>query len=283
MVFLDRDGTINVDTGYISDPAQVRLLPGAAKAIASLREAGLAVVAVSNQSGLARGRFDLEAMLAVQEEVERQLRETGAWLDGFYYCPHHPEGVVEPYAGVCDCRKPSIGMLERAARELDLIMKGSFMVGDKRSDVACGCNAGLTSLLVTSGMPLEPARSAAEEPAQTLPDLAAAARWILDRLAGREPPPVKVLIVKLSALGDVVQSLPVAMAVRRQAPEARIDWLVERPSAGLLQGHPALDRVLVSPPPPDGRGRRACRSSLSPALAVNCAGCATMRWSTCRG
>ena len=187
-VFLDRDGTINVEVGYISDPAQVRLLPGAARAIAELREAGLAVVGVSNQSGIARGRFGLEQMHAVQAEVERQLREeAGAWLDGFYFCPHHPEGVVEPYAGVCDCRKPGIGMLEQAVRELGLSLEGSFMVGDKRIDVACGYNAGLTSLLVTSGMPLDPAGSAAEEPASTLPDLAAAARWILERLAGGEP------------------------------------------------------------------------------------------------
>lgn len=187
-VFLDRDGTINVEVGYISDPAQVRLLPGAAQAIANIREAGLAVVAVSNQSGIARGRFSLEQMLAVQNEVERQLREeAGAWLDAFYYCPHHPEGVVVPYAAVCDCRKPGIGMLERAARELDLVLEGSFMVGDKRIDVACGHNAGLTSLLVTSGMPLDPVCSPAEEPTQTLPDLAAAARWILARLDGEMP------------------------------------------------------------------------------------------------
>ncbi|MFN2166308.1 MAG: D-glycero-alpha-D-manno-heptose-1,7-bisphosphate 7-phosphatase [Anaerolineae bacterium] len=182
-VFLDRDGTINVEVGYISDPAQVRLLPGAAQAIASIQEAGLAVVAVSNQSGIARGRFGLEQMLSVQAEVERQLREeAGASLDAFYYCPHHPEGVVEPYAVVCDCRKPGIGMLERAAQELSLSLPGSFMVGDKRIDVACGNRAGLTSLLVTSGMPLDPVASPAEEPAATLPGLDAAARWILERL-----------------------------------------------------------------------------------------------------
>jgi D-glycero-D-manno-heptose 1,7-bisphosphate phosphatase len=184
-VFLDRDGTINVEVGYICDPAQVRLLPGAAGAIASIRQAGLAVVAVSNQSGIARGRFGLEQMLSVQAEVERQLREeAGAALDAFYYCPHHPEGVVAPYAGVCDCRKPATGLLERAARELGLALDGSFMVGDKRSDVACGNRAGLTSLLVTSGMPLDPLRLPAEDPAATLADLAEAARWILARLAG---------------------------------------------------------------------------------------------------
>ncbi len=187
-VFLDRDGTINVEVGYIHRPSQVRLLPGAAQAIMSFRQAGLAVVAVSNQSGIARGRFGLEDLLAVQAEVERQLEEAGAWLDGFYYCPHHPEGEVEPFGVVCDCRKPATGLLERAARELDLSLEGSFMVGDKRTDVACGHNAGLTSLLVTSGMPIEPARSAIEEPVHTLPDLAAAAQWILARLAGREPP-----------------------------------------------------------------------------------------------
>ncbi len=183
-VFLDRDGTINVEKGYMADPAQVDLLPGAAAAISRLAAAGLAVVVVSNQSGIARGRFSEKQMWAVQAEVERQLARAGAALDGFYYCPHHPEGEVERFRQVCACRKPATGLIQRAARELDLRLEGSFMVGDKRIDVACGRNAGLTSILVRSGHPFGPPASPAEEPELVAPDLAAAAWWILERLAG---------------------------------------------------------------------------------------------------
>lgn len=183
-VFLDRDGTINVEKGYMADPAQVELLPGAAAAISRLAAAGLAVVVVSNQSGIARGRFNEEQMWAVQAEVERQLARAGAALDGFYYCPHHPEGAVERFRQACACRKPATGLIQRAARELELRLEGSFMVGDKRIDVACGRNAGLTSILVRSGHPFGPPASPAEEPELVAPDLAAAARWILERLAG---------------------------------------------------------------------------------------------------
>lgn len=182
-VFLDRDGTINQEVGYISRPEQVRLLPGAAGAIADLRQAGFAVVVISNQSGLARGYFTEDDLAAVQAEVERQLLAHGAPLDGFYYCPHLPEGAVEHLAVVCDCRKPATGLVRRAANDLGLSLRGSYMVGDRLRDVACGRAGGLTSILVQSGHQDWPPRGPQEEPHFVAPDLASAAKWILARAA----------------------------------------------------------------------------------------------------
>ncbi|MEW5913874.1 MAG: HAD-IIIA family hydrolase [Thermodesulfobacteriota bacterium] len=183
-VFLDRDGTINQEVGHVRSPDQVQLIPGAAQAMVRLRRAGLALVVVSNQSGLARGVLNQADLAAVQAELKRQLALAGAFWDEFFFCPHHPEGVVEGLGMVCDCRKPEPGLLRRAADQMALSLEGSFMVGDSRRDVACGNALGLTSILVESGHALVPAASPAEEPALVAPDLAAAADWILARLAG---------------------------------------------------------------------------------------------------
>lgn len=180
-VFLDRDGTINQEVGYISRPEDVRLIPGSARAIASLNQAGLAVIVVSNQSGLARGYFSLDEMLAVQAEVERQLAEFEARLDGFYYCPHHPRGEVAHLAVECECRKPKPGMILRAALEHGLDLAGSYMVGDRWRDAACGQEAGLTAIMVATGHPGDPERAIRVRPDHRAADLAEAAAWILER------------------------------------------------------------------------------------------------------
>lgn len=178
-VFLDRDGTINHDTNYLSDPAELRLIPGAARAIARLNQAGLTVVVVTNQSGLARGFYTHDDLRAVHAEMDRLLRAQGAEVDAYYHCPHHPEGVVEHLAVRCDCRKPGTGMIEQAAQELGLRLEGSFMVGDRPGDVSCALAAGLYAVRVLSG----PDLSDEEQPAHhRAPDLADAVEWILARL-----------------------------------------------------------------------------------------------------
>ncbi len=187
-VFLDRDGTINEEVGYLSRPQQVRLLPGAAAAMVRLRAAGFALVGISNQSGLARGYFTEADLYAAQAEVERQLGELGASLDGFYYCPHLPEGTVEHLAKDCDCRKPGTGMIDQAVKKMGLTTEGSYMVGDRLGDVACGRAAGLTSILVQSGHEDWPPRTPEQEPHFLAPDLAAAANWILQRESGEDGP-----------------------------------------------------------------------------------------------
>ena len=184
-VFLDRDGTINEQMGYVNHLSRFQLLPGVARAIRSLNEAGLPVVVVTNQSGLARGYFPESLLEAVHAEMYRLLAQEGARLDGLYVCPHHPEAKEERFRLDCDCRKPRTGLLERAAAELGLDLGRSYMVGDRWSDLRCGAAVGATTVLVLTGYGRGDA--AYVGPGQTVPpdhvaeDLEAAARWILDR------------------------------------------------------------------------------------------------------
>lgn len=181
-VFLDRDGTINEEVGYLHDPAQVRLTPGAGPALARLNAAGLFVAVVSNQSGLARGYFGEAEVAAVTAEVARQLAAHAARVDAWYHCPHLPEGEVAHLAIRCDCRKPGTGMLERAAAEHGLWLGGSFMVGDRLGDVACGNRAGAASILVRTGHDDGPPTEPDQRPDHHADDLAGAVAWILARL-----------------------------------------------------------------------------------------------------
>jgi D-glycero-D-manno-heptose 1,7-bisphosphate phosphatase len=140
-VFLDRDGTLMVDTGYPRDPAEVRLLPGATVALTRLKEHGFRLVVVSNQSGIARGLVTQEEARAVHDRFVGCLAAQGVVLDGVYYCPHGPDGS-------CDCRKPRPGLLKRAAEELGLDLERSFAVGDLPRDVEAGVAAGCRAFLL---------------------------------------------------------------------------------------------------------------------------------------
>ena len=135
-VFLDRDGTINVEKNYLHQIGDWEWIDGAKEAICRFNEAGFKVVVVSNQAGIARGMFvpaDVEKLHAF---VGAELQTTGAWIDAFYYCPHHPEGTIKPLAVRCRCRKPAPGMLEQAAREWRIDTGASFLIGDKDDDMA---------------------------------------------------------------------------------------------------------------------------------------------------
>ena len=184
-VFLDRDGTINEQMGYVNHLSRFHLLPGAARAIRGLNEAGLAVVVVTNQSGLARGYFPESLLEAVHAEMYRLLAQEGARLDGLYVCPHHPEAKEERFRLDCDCRKPRTGLLERAAAELGLDLGRSYMVGDRWSDLRCGAAVGATTVLVLTGYGRGDAAYVGPgqtvQPDHVAEDLEAAARWILDR------------------------------------------------------------------------------------------------------
>ncbi len=145
-VFLDRDGTINEEVGYLSDPRQVTLIPGAAEALARLRKAGFKLVVVTNQSGVARGYLGEDDLRKVNDELARLLAGHGVAIDAYYHCPHHPD-----FTGECACRKPKPGMARKAARELGLDTARSYFVGDKTTDVELGINAGGKSVLVLTG------------------------------------------------------------------------------------------------------------------------------------
>ena len=149
-VFLDRDGTLIEHVPYLSDPALVRLLPGAAEALKKLRRAGFAVVLVTNQSAIGRGMLTEDRLDQIHTEMRRQLAACGATIDGIYYCPVAPDSDDRSVVEHPD-RKPGPGMLLRAAADLKLDLAASWMVGDLISDVFAGLNAGCRSILLESG------------------------------------------------------------------------------------------------------------------------------------
>lgn len=150
-VFIDRDGTLTEEVGYVNHPSRLRLLARSAEAVRRLNQAGIAAVVATNQAGIARGYFSEDVLHAVHERLVEQLKEAGAHLDGLYVCPHHPTEGVAPFRAECECRKPKPGLLLRAARELDLDLSGSTMVGDKASDLLVARPVGARAVLVLTG------------------------------------------------------------------------------------------------------------------------------------
>ena len=188
-VFLDRDGTINEQMGYINHISRFQLLPGVGAAIARLNRQGLPVVVVTNQSGLARGYFPAALLEAVHEKMFRGLAEAGAHIDGLYLCPHHPEAKEARYRQACDCRKPKTGMLEQAARDLGLDLARSYVIGDRWSDLRCGAAVGASTILVLTGYGrgdacyIGPTQTV--QPDFIAEDLSGAVDWLLVREADR--------------------------------------------------------------------------------------------------
>ena len=182
-VFLDRDGTINEQMGYINHISRFQMLPGVAAAIRRLNEARIPVVVVTNQSGLARGYFPLELLAAVHEKMTVLLAEEGAHVDGIYICPHHPEAKKEEYRLNCDCRKPKPGLLLRAAVEMGLDLARSVVVGDRWSDLKTAKAIGALPVLVLTGYGRGDAQyigpTQEVQPAFVGGDLAEAVQWIL--------------------------------------------------------------------------------------------------------
>jgi len=150
--FLDRDGTVTKSVAYyIIKPSQVELEEGAAEAVRLLHSKGYLVIIITNQAGVARGFLTEDDLAEIHATMEEKLAEQGAEVDAIYYCPHHPEGRVERYAGECDCRKPKTGMLTRAARVFGIDLNASVMIGDSERDVASGKAAGCKTFLVDPG------------------------------------------------------------------------------------------------------------------------------------
>jgi D-glycero-D-manno-heptose 1,7-bisphosphate phosphatase len=150
-VFMDRDGTISEEVGYVNHVSRYRVFPFAARAVRALNEAGWLAVLVTNQAGVARGYFKEELIGEVHKVLASELERGGARLDAVYYCPHHPTVGEPPYRFDCDCRKPRPGLLLRAADELDLDLSRCWMVGDRYSDTELARNAGARSALVLTG------------------------------------------------------------------------------------------------------------------------------------
>ena len=182
-VFLDRDGTISVEIGYIDNVELFKLYPESVEALASLKAMGYKLVVISNQSGVAQGFFPESRVRMIHDKMVSLLKENGVVLDGVYYCPHLPNGKIPEYAKECECRKPNIGMIKRAEKELKIDLRHSLLIGDKLSDIACGRNAGLKTILVRTGYGKETEQqlrglSEAEKPEVIVETLREAVEWI---------------------------------------------------------------------------------------------------------
>ena len=154
-IFLDRDGTINVDHGYVSEIDDFQFIDGAIKAMQELKKMGFALVVVTNQSGIARGKFTEDQFMQLTEWMDWSLADRDVDLDGIYFCPHHPEAGRGDYRQDCDCRKPKPGMLLDAQKFLHIDMAASYMVGDSLKDILAGQAAGVgTTVLVRTGKPI---------------------------------------------------------------------------------------------------------------------------------
>jgi D-glycero-D-manno-heptose 1,7-bisphosphate phosphatase len=180
-VFLDRDGTLIEDVGYLDRLDRIALFPWTVDAIRALNRAGFIVVVITNQSGVARGFFTEAFVEETHRHLSARLAAGGARIDAYYYCPHHPDGAVAAYRRHCDCRKPASGLVDRAVRELDLDPARSFVVGDKWLDVGLARAAGARGILVRTGTgAIEEARPIPGVSADAIVDnLAGAASWIL--------------------------------------------------------------------------------------------------------
>ena len=182
-VFLDRDGTLNEEVGYVNHVERFYLLPRVGQAIRLLNQHEWKAVVITNQSGVARGYFPEFLVHQVHRKMKELLKKEGAHLDGIYYCPHHPDIGSPPYRQKCQCRKPATGLIEEAVRELDLDPSRSYVVGDRGADIEFARRAGAKAILVLTGYGRgEWEYSSAQwkvKPDYVAQDLLEAVEWIL--------------------------------------------------------------------------------------------------------
>lgn len=183
IVFFDRDGTLIEEVHYLSDPAKLREIPGAAEALLRLAGAGYLLAVVSNQAGLAKAKFGEAEMAAVRSAFIDAFRARGVAFDAVEYCPHHPDGVVDKYRKKCGCRKPETGMADRILARLTVPAEcPRWVVGDKMSDIVMGKRLRAGTILVATGYGAEALGeciAAGERPDAFVPGIAEAAEWIL--------------------------------------------------------------------------------------------------------
>ena len=186
VVFLDRDGTLNVEVGYIRNVEDLVLIDGAAEAVRKLNQAGIAAILVTNQSGAARGYYAESHIHELHARLLKLLNAENAHLDNIYYCPHLEEGTVPPFNRVCDCRKPEVGMVEQAyAEHPELDRSRSFVIGDKATDVELARNCGAKGILVTTGYGTAVLKGEYQhivEPDFQAPSIVEAVDWILQQV-----------------------------------------------------------------------------------------------------
>ncbi|MCI0524250.1 MAG: HAD family hydrolase [Acidobacteria bacterium] len=182
-IFIDRDGTLNEEVGYITDPTQFRLFDFTAEAVRIVNEADWRAIVVTNQSGVARGYFTEDFLLEIHKRLEESLQSQGARVDAIYFCAHHPEIGLPPYRRECDCRKPKTGLIERAARDFDLDPAECFVIGDRYRDIEMGHAAGARGVMVMTGYGREEYETRRHDwprqPDHVAGNLLDAVKWIL--------------------------------------------------------------------------------------------------------
>jgi len=187
-VFLDKDGTLIPDVPYNVDPDQIQLAPGATMGLPLLHAAGYPLIVITNQSGVARGYFSQEALVPVEARLRQLCGQLGVPLAGFYYCPHHPDGVIAEYAIHCDCRKPASGLLLRAGQCHGINLAASWLVGDILHDIEAGRRVGCRTILIDNGNETEWQLTPLRSPHYRVADLEEAAR-VITGMDGCSPNP----------------------------------------------------------------------------------------------
>lgn len=184
-IFMDRDGTINEQRGYINHLSRFVLLPGVVEAVRLLNENNFLTIIVSNQSGVARGYFPIDLVDEVHASLRATLKEKGAIIDGIFFCPHYPRASVERYSSECGCRKPATGLIDQARDSFDIDMSSSYVIGDRYTDIELAHRSSLKGILVETGygrgdieyvIPNQPIK-----PTYIARDLLDAVRWIVDK------------------------------------------------------------------------------------------------------
>lgn len=187
-VFLDRDGTINVEVNYLNNVDQLNLIDGTARAIEMLNNKGFKVIIFTNQAAIARGYLSEDYLDVIHQELKNMLEAENAFIDAVYYCPHHPTAGTGAYTKNCQCRKPNPGMLLTAAEEHRIDLSASYTVGDKLSDLGAGHAVGCKNILVRTGYGREAEKEIPNHhfrPDYIADNLLAASKWILDENQGR--------------------------------------------------------------------------------------------------
>lgn len=184
-IFLDRDGTICYEVGYVNHPSRCKIMPGSAAAIRKINQSDFLAVIITNQAGVARGYFEEDLISKVHEKLKGLLSNDNAYLDAIYYCPHHPEVGVAPYRKNCDCRKPKPGLLRRAQQDLNIDLSRSYIIGDSIKDIETGFQAGVPGILVLTGYGMGEYEYHSSKwnvhPVHIADDLMAAVNWILSQ------------------------------------------------------------------------------------------------------
>jgi formyltetrahydrofolate-dependent phosphoribosylglycinamide formyltransferase len=234
--FLDRDGTLIEDPGFLSNADGVRLLPGAAESVARLNHAGVAALVVTNQSGIARGLLTVDQYAAIQRRLDELLARKGARLDAHYFCPHHPE-----ITGPCDCRKPAVALYRRAATDLDLDLNASWWIGDRMRDVEPAGTLGGRGILVLTGAGAEESRASGARQFKIVADITAAVNEVLRdewRVATRPSPlllsPAMTMRVAVAVSGRGSNLEALLRALGPDAPARVVLVVSNRADAGGL-------------------------------------------------